>query len=352
VVAIVAVAGPWLIGSRDNTGGPATSSGQSSAKTARLTSPPSISRGHIWHWTFAYPSSWLVTDHGTAFQELASIPSNAALGTIGHVSEDCSNFGQPQCSTAWDLVPSSAAITFEFNNMSGAQGENKSWSLFDAETSQPPAGVQIVTVAGVRALFARSSSDHLPLGRTILSWNGWVPDADEILVWEMVDRFDAQTGFKITAAIRGPDVATIEAQVRAIVDSLAYDAPILPLATDAASKKAALATDARLEGWTGSDPLWSCFSSTPGVTLGARITETVTGQVLTQPLDVRCTADVVALPEQIWMVTYTYEWDAGPNHPAGKAVEYDYLTPDQDGSVFQLNELWRMPYIVPPTHGG
>ena len=378
VLALAVVALPWLIGPRPSgVGGPGgsasagtsaggsasagTSAGASSGSSVvessepSLESPatasgPALKRGTIWDWSFDYPSDWAVQDHRDAGYagDVNNSPINPALGTIGPVSEDCPSTGTDNlftgCSATWDLVPSSAAITFEFNEMSGGPDDNKTWNLLDAEMSTPPAATRVVSVAGVRALFARGTSDRLPLGTTIVFRYSSIPGADEVLVWEMVDRFDSAFGFKITAAIRGPDVARLDAQVQAIVASMSYVPAITPLPTDAASKKAALTSD--IAAWTDrfSPSALACFSGTPGATTSATITETLSERKLSRPLAVRCTTQVDILPEQVWKVTFIYEWDATAGHASGKAEFVDV------GGIAQ-DSFDQMPYILPVPQG-
>jgi hypothetical protein len=108
----------------------------------------------------------------------------------------------------------------------------ESWDLLRAGTTAPPAGTQLVTVAGVRTLFARNGSNKVPINPTFVNGDASIPGADEVLTWQMVDRSHGNGGFQVTAAIRGPSVAELEAQVQAVIASLHYAVPIVPLPTD------------------------------------------------------------------------------------------------------------------------
>ena len=367
VVALAAVLLPWMIGPRGATGGPEPSTTQtaafrsteptaSSAPTATPTQPPApgLAHGRIWHFAFDYPAAWPLHDGGTA-NDLVGEPLYKALGTIGAVSESCvrkyaeltvSGKEMSQCKSDWKLTEGSAALTFEWSPWTGDPKNPEPWDLMRAE-SPTPKGAQLVMVAGVRALYARNLGDTVPIGPTQAE-DKKIPAAAEVLTWELVDRFDAFYGFKITAAIRGPNTAGLEAQVQALIASMHYVPAILPLPTDDASKAAALqqffatlVTSGRALG---------CFPHTPGVAGKAWITMADT-RTLSQPLSVRCTAQIDAAPEQVWRVTLTWQWDAGPDYNAGQAVEVWHETPAMDGAAIDQAGFDTMPYVVPLVPG-
>ena len=64
----------------------------------------------------------------------------------------------------------------------------------------------------------------------------------------------------------------------------------------------------------------------------------------TGALAVRCTTQVDILPEQVWKITFTYQWDAVAGHPAGKAAFVDI------GGLADDN-FDQMPYILPLPQG-
>ena len=345
VLALAAVAVPRIVGPRSGTVGNEDTSG-ASAMTEPASAP--LVSGRIWNFKFDYPAAWALHDGGTA--SVDGEPGNNALGTLGPVSEACDAYGTyvgnkpAACIATWSLAPGSAAMMFEWLTVNEPSGY-RPWSLMRAE-SAPPAGPQLVTVAGVRAIYARNLTNRVPISSTVAG-DAAIPAADEVLTWELVDRFNGFNGFKITVAIRGPNTAALEAQVMAVIASMHYLPAIVPLATDEASKAAALK-----EFFAVTPPArLTCFSSSLGVTETATVTRI--GVVdLSKPLPVRCTVTVEAEPEQVWQVTLTWEWDAAPDHIAGKATEIWHNSPTWDGAAIDVSGVENMPYALPNTGNG
>jgi hypothetical protein len=86
------------------------------------------------------------------------------------------------------------------------------------------------------------------------------------------------------------------------------------------------------------------------VTRTATITEADTAR-LSKPLTVRCTTQIEMVPEQLWKVTLTWEWDAAPDHAAGKAVEVFHNDPTMDGAAIETTGFETMPYLIPDPPG-
>jgi hypothetical protein len=380
VTALAAVLLPWMIGPRSGGGGPDASESQS-AEPLQQTAP-GLAQGRIWYFEFDYPAAWALRDGGTANLTKAETgkddptdhePAYVALGTLGSVSETCDRAyaelfvdhkSAAKCTATWNLTNDSAAVTFEWNPQPPSGLGYEPWNLLRAE-SAPPSGTQLVMVADVRAIYARNNSNQVPISPTVAN-DATIPGADEVLTWELVDRFVAFNGFKITAAIRGPNTADLEAQIQAVIASLHYVPAIVPLPTDEASKTAALeqffksaATASPAPATNGPTPVrtpavtrrdLSCFAHTPGVTRTATITEADTAR-LSKPLTVRCTTQIEMVPEQLWKVTLTWEWDAAPDHAAGKAVEVFHNDPTMDGAAIETTGFETMPYLIPDPPG-
>jgi hypothetical protein len=249
-----------------------------------------------------------------------------------------------ECAATWSLAAGTAAMTFEWRFNPGPDYSNL-WSLLRAE-SAPPAGTQFVMVAGVRTIYARNLSNRVPINPTVAG-DATIPGADEVLTWELVDRFNGFNSFKITAAVRGPNAAALEAQAAAVIASMHYLPAIVPLATDEASKAAAFEQfmASGLAGRLG------CIPPALGEAGTATVTHVDMYQ-LSQPLAVRCTAVIQAEPEQIWQVTVTWEWDASPDHAAGNAREIWHNTPTLDGAAIDTIGFESVPYVMPNTGNG
>ena len=318
------------------------------------TSAP-LAQGSAWNLRFEYPANWTHYDAGYAKSPLASggyspQPASVALGTLGQVEESQTGPGETWVTT-WDLGRDSVAMTFEWEGAVPGRSEWAPGSLVGAAWSSPPTGSHAVSVAGLPALFARSDSDLVPMGSTALAGQTRVPNADEVLVWKLTSHFDLWHDYSITAAIRGPDVAGLEAQVQAVVDSIRYADPVTVLVDTPAGREAGLASffDDLATMSSGRDT--SCFPREPGATATATITGIeVTGWTLEQPLQVRCSAQIEAMPEQAWKVTLTYAWDATGGYPSGSATDVEVYLPGY-GSAGNDTGFEKMPYAVAPQGG-
>jgi hypothetical protein len=57
------------------------------------------------------------------------------------------------------------------------------------------------------------------------------------------------------------------------------------------------------------------------------------------------------------MITFTYDWDAGPGYSAGRAVYREFLVPAKDGDSFNTDQgsvgiddgSDPMPFLIPLT---
>jgi hypothetical protein len=359
---LVIAAIPWFLGPRTEmagTGGAAEPSAVAS-EAASLGSTEAatgigLAHGRAWNLAFDYPSTWLHYDAGynriPGTSRFSSQAASVALGTLGPVQQAWTGPGGTW-STSWNLTQDSVAMTFEWQGAVLGKSEFAVGSLAAAAWTSPPAESRKVTIAGLPSLFSRSSSSSVPFGSTALSGQRTIPGADEVLVWKLTSHYDVWHSYSITAAIRGPNTAELEAQVQAVMDSLRYVDPVTPLVDTAASRAAALRSYfTELAAMTDGSRDTACFPREPGVTATATITATeVTGYKLSKPLTVRCTSQVEAMPEQAWKITLTYSWDAAVDHTAGTATDVEVYSPGY-GSAGNDTGIDSMPYVIPRGGG-
>jgi hypothetical protein len=141
-----------------------------------------------------YPSSWRTYDfgvrstRGAVLLVLASIPLREPCVTRIDVTE---------CDTGNYLLPPNSVV-LEISSTSSMLGE----TLGEFATGQP-------VVVGRRAAFLTVLGDERRTG------------ADKTLIWT-IEREVAHNFFQVRAEIRGPSLATLESEVRAVVESLEF----------------------------------------------------------------------------------------------------------------------------------
>jgi hypothetical protein len=351
-MALVAVGVPWLLGPRAGIGGPG--GGPSLEPMATPTVVP-LAHAEKWMLAFDYPANWTLLDrHYLDTQNPVSgpqVPMLSGSGSMGFVGtgsaqETCASPGQnmlPVCTTQWTLPAGSVVVRFWID-------EGPGWNGITALSGTQFPGWVSVAVDGLPSLFVRSmtgvaqaarSADQQPEKEEV------VPGADEVLSWAIPDQFaNMVSGYVITAAIRGPNVAEQEAQVRTLIDSLHWVPEPYKLPTGAALDQArplaltkalaALKADAEsgsgLYG-EGGRHMWDCFPSEVGVGVTATTIGSQQG-LLTTPLPVTCMVDsIVPNVMQGWTLTLSQTWVAGADYPAGKGTMVFYLA--ADGTIAQ-----------------
>ena len=176
-----------------------------------------------------------------------------------------------------------------------------------------------------------------------------VPNADEILSWVLPTQLELPGVYTVDAAIRGPNTAALESQVRAMIASLrwepaAYRLPTDPAALDAAEAGAISAGLASLRSqgkpksliWTTRYPhFYDCFPSKTGVSVPATIKYSQQAP-LTRPLPVICTTSIKPNSMQGWTLSLTQTWAAGRDYPAGYCTNVYQL--HLDGTLAQFDQ--------------
>jgi len=226
---------------------------------------------------FDYPAAW----REFHYQELSSMSSLVAyLGTVDViapcVTTNVAVGTQTECRDRYQLVPDSLVVTIRSNGSPG-------FNILD----RPP-GVIPMTVGGLPGYRAVASPapDELSGAETIFTATVAVPGS--------VDNF-----YTITAAIRGPDLDPLQAQVEAMITSLRYDSPVVPLPSGPGAAAAAAAT--ALAALGTESPAWACF--TPSGSHQVVIGSLPMGPELAHPQLATCTTRIEATPLQLWRMT-------------------------------------------------
>ena len=358
IVAIVAVAAPWLLGPRSD-GRPAVPVTATSPATGSANpSDASVALTHAekWYLAFDYPAAWKLVDQNALsmadpnplvhFTFVGSdwATTVRAVGFVGSGSaSDACVAGDPnavlECTTNWVVPGDSVEVRFLLAGDSG-------WNGISAIDGRTLPGFAQTTVAGLPALFRQTTNSVPASPGPVLSKEEVVPGADEVLSWLLPSQHSLDAVFAIDAVIRGPNVAGLDAQVRAMMASLrwspvAYSLPTDPAALQAASKQATAAALAWLktsmmgkvwQSW-GSH-VFDCFPTEPGASSKATITNSLV-HPLTKPLPVTCATAIAPNAMGGLTLSLTHSWAAGPGYAAGSSTGRWELAPD--GTVQEID---------------
>jgi hypothetical protein len=225
---------------------------------------------------FDYPAAWRPFRY-----EMVSSFSNLIvyLGTVD-VPDPCTRTANSiACGQSFRLAPNSIVVAVTGRGFPG-------FNILDG----PPPGATALVAGG------------LPAYVTQLAPANMAPGADTSVQWTIAKPGSVDNSYEIRADIKGPDVADQLRQVEALVSSLRFDPPVVPLeATDAAAERAATRALATM---TASDPAWACFPAKPGARQ-VRVTSFPQGPVLAEPQVATCSTRIEPTRLQLWRLTLT-----------------------------------------------
>ncbi len=236
---------------------------------------------------FDYPAMWRVF-HYEAISSFSNLI--VYLGTVD-VPNPCTTKGNAtSCGASYRLAPNSIVVSVSGIGMPG----------FNILDGHPP-GSRALVIGGLPAYVEPQVPSDPGVG------------ADRTMSWTIARPGSVDNAFVIRADIRGPDVDGQARQVEALIASVRYDPPVVPLEPgEAAAERAANAAIASL---ARDDPTWACFSGTPGLER-MRISSLVSGPALGEPQIASCTTQIDATRLQLWRLTLTLRL-ARPDPTAG-----------------------------------
>ncbi|MGD0121164.1 MAG: hypothetical protein ABSC46_01235 [Candidatus Limnocylindrales bacterium] len=352
VLALAAVLVPWYLGgNHDAAPGVAASPSISASAAASSSSPPTSSpspslaptlrpttHAKSWGLEFDYPAEWslaaappIAAPSAMPSPLVDSMYARRVFGYVGTTTPATSctdpvglaGGGEKAgiCTSIWSLGPGDVVVRFQKGDITG---QNILQDL-------PGAGVTATVVGGVPAWFSRTSGTaiaELPMpdgiGGSIESAAG----AETILVWELPGNETRETGmntrdnFRIVAAVRGPSAGALEAEVRALVDSIKYDPPVVPLPADPAVRAAlgqTVLASALGQLGPGLPKGSDCFPRDAG-SKSAMLSVAPDGPRLTKPLPVVCSVAIEPNIMETWTITLTVTWEAAADRSAGRWV--------------------------------
>jgi len=180
------------------------------------------------------------------------------------------------CTTKWSLEAGTIALRFEVSPRLIGPRPAYLWTGREAVDGPEIPGAEALTIDGLPARFAKSTTDAVPYSTET------VPGATEVLWWGLTSQEQFSFGYSIVAAIEGPNVAQLEAQAKALVASIRYvPAPIMlptdPVAFDQARQAALEAELAQQKSMASNKDYghaWDCFPTVVGASRKATITTT------------------------------------------------------------------------------
>jgi hypothetical protein len=225
---------------------------------------------------FDYPAAWRPFHY-----ELVSSFSNLIvyLATVD-VPDPCTRTANSiACGQTFRLAPNSIVVSVSGRGFPG-------FNILDG----PPPGATALIVGGLPAYVTRLAPANM------------APDADTTVQWTIARPGSVDNSYEIRADIKGPDVAEQLHQLDALVSSLQFDPPVVPLeATDAAAERAATRALATM---TASDAAWACFPGKAGARQ-MRVTSFPQGPILAEPQVATCSTRIEPTRLQLWRLTLT-----------------------------------------------
>lgn len=275
--------------------------------------------------SFDYPAAWEISESNTVFSRGSII---AIVGTADLAS--CGNPVDVNCAYAARLEPGQVRVVIGTGASPGSSIE------------EPPGGFT-ATIDGMPAIATNSGPIAQIDQEKGRSWQIGMPGA--------VDNW-----YTIDAAMRGPGLGELGAQVDALARSIRFDQHPPPLPTDPAEVDAvvgravqALDRNARTNDRS---QYYACFPRKVGES-DPVVIEDGPGGPLSGPIQVRCAVSVERSPIGLFKMTLGASWDAGPGYAAGTYRQVAYV--DGDGGVGamdnHLDDIY-FPEVAPPASPG
>lgn len=265
--------------------------------------------------SFDYPAHWrlleqdLHTRTSTVVAFVGTAPAQSGCLTTGNMTT---------CGTDWRLQPGTVSVRLTLEGGGPVQDPVFERPLGD--------GAQRLEIDGLPAIFARGEK---------------VANADISLRWTLSMPESMHDSYGLTAAIRGPGVDEMFAQLQDLVSSIRYDPPVTRL-EDGPARDAAVAR--ALNTLAASDPSFECFPRVAGESRQAVIREVPFHAPLRRPLPVRCSTDVEATPLAMWRLTLTIAWDAADDRQAGMIITRVWVTAHGEPGTSEGEGSDTLPY--------
>ena len=272
--------------------------------------------------SFDYPSTWDVAESHTAFSMGSII---AIVGTANLAA--CGDPVDVNCAYAANLEPRDLRIVIGTGASPGSSIE------------EPPGGFT-ATIDGMPAI----ATDSGPIPQI---------DQEKGRSWQIGMPGVVDNWYTLDAAMRGPGLDDLRAQVDALARSIRFDQHPPPLPTDPAEVDAVVgravqALDRNARTNDRSD-YYGCFPRKVGES-DPIVIEDGPGGPLSGPIQVRCAVSVERSPVGLFKMTLAASWDAGPGYAAGTYRQIAYVNGDGDlGAMYNHLDDTLFPDTGPAT---
>jgi hypothetical protein len=303
---------PSASGQAASSGAAGTGDALSSAPSPSPSPTPAVSLARFDRdgLAFDYPAGWSAVPSGLNMHYITILDfvgSGSATAACAQVTPGPSDtfISSTRCSTDLTLGPGQVELELSRQDGPGLFGP-----IDPSDPSRLEPGSRYVTVGGLPAI-ASTSTD----GRY---------HADLSYSWTLSIPAQPNSRYSLEAYLRGPGLDGLQAQVEALVASIAYDPPVAAL--DPANAGQALA--AALAELTTGDPTYGCFPARPDDSAKVTITRFPGYDPLRKPLEVTCSTSIAPHWLGLWKVTLTESWTPAADRSAGEMQTTFWLAPD------------------------
>ena len=253
---------------------------------------------------FEYPASWRefrgqsVSSFSTLIAYLGTVPVDASCS-----SKPVNGGVETQCLEDYQLVPNSLAVAIRANGF-------PNFSVLKV-----PAGAASIVIGGLPG--------YQEVGPT---FPGDTSGAETVVTTTIAHPGLIDNYYTITASLRGPDVAPMRADLDALIASLRFDPPAVPL--PAGDDAAAVAGTRALTILRRDTPQWGCFVA---IGVSRMVVDAIPmGPGLSHPQLATCTSTMEATPLELWKMTMTMRFsESVPGIGSGQKYE---VWVDADGN--------------------
>ncbi len=172
--------------------------------------------------------------------------------------------------------------------------------------------------------------------------------ADRAIEWSIARPDSLNNWVTIKAQMRGPDIEPLERQVDAVIASIRWEPPVVPIDRGPIGRLGASAALGRyLESAAGSDPTYSCFLAADGERV-SEIDHVPGGMPVTEAAHVTCSTELAPTDFELWTATLTMRW-GGDGERAGRWQVVLYINGAGDVIGSATTQADELPGPVVPS---
>ena len=295
--------------------------GSSPGPTSIQPSPVPVVHRRVGRVGFDYPASWTVRPSGVNMRYITVVEF---IGTAPSTAGCTHTANSTSCGVDMALGPSTVSVLVEqFDGPTMADPFTRAEHA-SGETS-------VVQIDGAPALLTRTPSATDPTETSAVTLT--VPDPGQL--------FAATT---VRAEVQGPGEDLLWAQVDDLLASVHYEPALQP--TDRMDEAAGVTAAARaIERLAKGDPTFACFPRTPGTSRAATVRRLPFYTRLDRRLPVTCSTAIEGTSLELWKMSLTSAWTAGPDRTAGSMTTTVWVGLDGEPGMTSSGEFDPPPYL-------